>query len=78
VALAVKEDVTLDPVDVRFLGAAAVVTRTNVLTNLVEQLSLRRTVSDVLAHCDPSGVVRHRFVSQSDRGVRDTHTVPKR
>ena len=41
-ALAMEEDVALDPVDVRLLGPAAVVACANRVTNAVEELRLRR------------------------------------
>ena len=40
--LAVEKDVSLDPVDVRLLGATAVVARPDGVTNPVEQLPFRR------------------------------------
>src|SRR5438445_5193420 len=48
-ALAMKEDVALDPVDIRLLGPAAVVACANGVTNAVEELRLRRVRRSGLA-----------------------------
>jgi len=52
-ALAVEEDVALDPMDVRLLGAVAVVAGADGLADAIEEPRLRRLGRTGLVHEEP-------------------------
>jgi hypothetical protein len=74
-ALVAEEDMALDPVDVRLLRAAAVVTRADPVANLIEELRLGRAGRPAFANEERRGVISRRVVPQSGRRVCDTHRV---